>query len=132
MYLVDANIFLEMLLAQARADECRRFLDEFKEYENALYVSTFTIHSIAVHLIRNNKLKELSEFLSDLISGEITRFDTNTEDELKVLKLVEEFDIDFDDAIQLYLCQKNNLKIISYDKHFDETPIERIEPRDLF
>lgn len=44
---------------------------------------------------------------------------------------MKEYKLDFDDALHYYLCTRYNLKIISYDKHFDKTPIKRIEPSDL-
>lgn len=47
------------------------------------------------------------------------------------LNLAHEFDLDFDDAFQFYLCHKYNLRIVSYDKHFDKLPIKKVEPKDV-
>ena len=58
-------------------------------------------------MVRDKKLKELSEFLSDLSFSKIGRIDTTTEDEIEIVKLTEKHNLDFDDALQLYLCQKN-------------------------
>mgnify|MGYP001598140140 FL=1 len=82
-------------------------------------------------MTKNNKFNELIEFLSDIIAGKIIRIDTNTNDELNVLKTMKKLKLDFDDSIQYYLCEKYNLKIISYDKHFDKTSVKRLEPGDL-
>ncbi len=131
MYPIDANIFLEILLEQNKAGECQKLLNRLQESEDTLYVSTFTIHSIAVKLVKDGKLKELSEFLLDLSSSEIARIDTTTNDEIEVVKIVKKHNLDFDDALQLYLCKKHDLKIISYDQHFDKTPIERVEPSEV-
>jgi len=128
MYLIDTNIFLEILLEQDKADQCENLLKDIKKSKHNFYVSSFTIHSIEVIMARNKKIKQLSDFLSFLIKSNIQRIDTNTKDELNVLNVMGKSNLDFDDAIQLYLCQKNNLKIISYDQHFDQTQISRIEP----
>ena len=52
-------------------------------------------------------------------------------EELKILNLSKEFNLDFDDAFQFYLCRKHNLKIVSFDKHFDKLPLKRVEPKDI-
>jgi len=95
------------------------------------YVSSFTLHSIEVTMIRNNKMNELIEFLSDVIASRIIRIDTNTNEELNILKIMKKLKLDFDDSIQFYICQKNDFQIISYDKHFDKTTIKRFEPKDV-
>ena len=82
-------------------------------------------------MIKNNKSSELTSFLSDIIASKIIRLDTNTNDELNTLKMMKELKLDFDDTIQYYLCEKYNLKIVSYDRHFDNTHVERLEPDDL-
>ncbi len=95
------------------------------------YVSSFTLHSIEVIMIKNNRFNELTSFLSDIITSKIIRIDTSASDELNALKIMKTLKLDFDDSIQCCICQKYNLKIISYDKHFDKTPFNRLEPKDL-
>ena len=131
MYLLDTNIFLEILLEQKRSEECEVLLRNNKNSKALFYVSSFTLHSIEVAMIRENKADLLADFLRFIIASKIIRLDTNTNDELQILNLSKEFELDFDDAFQFYLCRKNNLKIVSYDKHFDKLPITRVEPRDI-
>lgn len=52
MYLVDTNIFLEILLHQENSKECKLFLDNNIV---ALHISDFSLHSIGVILFRNKK-----------------------------------------------------------------------------
>ena len=52
MYLVDTNIFLEILLAQHRKEDCKRFLDTHIE---EIAISDFSLHSIGVILFRNHE-----------------------------------------------------------------------------
>ena len=82
-------------------------------------------------MIRNDRIDKLIEFLSDIISSKIIRLDTNTNDELNVIRAMKKLKLDFDDSLQFHVCQKNDLKIISYDKHFDKTTIKRLEPNDV-
>ena len=49
MYLVDTNIFLEILLKQNKSESCKAFLDK---NIGAISISDFTLHSIGVILFR--------------------------------------------------------------------------------
>lgn len=118
-------------MEQERHEECEALLSKISQSTELFYVSSFTLHSIEVIMIRNDKTNELAEFLSDIASSKIIRIDTNTSDELNILKSMKKLKLDFDDSIQHHLCKKYNLEIISYDKHFDRTKIKRIEPNDL-
>ena len=131
MYLIDTNVFLEILLEQEKYKECEALINFTSQSEASFHVSSFTLHSIEVMMIRNKKIRELSEFLSDIISSKIVRLETNTADELQILRIMKRFNLDFDDAMQFFLCEKYKLKIVSYDKHFDKTTIKRLEPKDL-
>ena len=41
-------------------------------------------------MVRNGKIKELTEFLSDIIESKIIRLDTNNIDELNVLNIAKD------------------------------------------
>src|SRR3989344_1708562 len=129
MYLIDTNIFLEIMLKQKKSEECKFFLTQIQNSEDYFYVSSFSIHSIEVIMTKKNKIESLSKFLTFLSKSKIIRIDSTTQEEAEILDLMLSNQLDFDDALQLYLCQKNNLKIISYDKHFDQTQIKRVEPK---
>ena len=131
MYLLDTNIFLEILLEQEKSGECEILLKNIKNSKVLFYVSSFTLHSIEVAMIHEGKIELLSDFLRFILASKIIRLDTNTNEELQILNFAKEFELDFDDAFQFYLCRRNNLKIISYDKHFDKLRIDRVEPRDV-
>ncbi len=53
MYLVDTNVFLEILLDQENADNAERFLRETSPSE--LAVSDFSVYSIGIILFRQKK-----------------------------------------------------------------------------
>ncbi|MCP5002722.1 MAG: type II toxin-antitoxin system VapC family toxin [Planctomycetes bacterium] len=132
MYLIDTNIFLEILLDQERSVECQKLLDGLQDREVIFYVSSFTIHSIEVILERNGLCEPLMDFLYDIHKTKcLKRFDTNTLEELEAIKLSKKLNLDCDDAIQYYICKTYNFKIVSFDKHFDSTDVERIEPNNI-
>lgn len=64
MYLIDTNIFLEILLQQEKNNICKSFLDENID---KLYISDFSLHSIGVILFRNNKEEIFNNFISDIL-----------------------------------------------------------------
>lgn len=130
MYLIDTNIFLEILLEQEKSKECEALINRAIK-SSGFHISSFTLHSIEVIMLRNNKVNELKQFLSDINESRILRIETNSEDELNALSIMIKFKLDFDDSLQNHICEKQNLKIISYDKHFDKTSIKRLEPKDL-
>lgn len=115
-----------------RAAECQELFERLQNRETIFYISSFTIHSIEVILERDGLHEYLINFLQDIhrIKG-LKRFDTDTLEELEAVKLAQSLNLDFDDAIQYYICKTHNLKIVSFDKHFDQTDVERIEPKDI-
>jgi hypothetical protein len=132
MFLIDTNIFIEMLLDQKRANECQKLFELIHSGKVIAYVNSFTIHSIEVILERNKKLDMLESFLKDIDEAKgLKRFDTTTLEEKFAIALTKKFGIDFDDALQYYLCKTLNLKIVSFDKHFNKTDIKCLEPKDV-
>lgn len=131
MYLIDTNIFLEILLEQEKSKECEELIFRLSQIEEYFYVSSFTLHSIEVIMTKQNKTDALREFLLDILSSRIIQIGTNAMDELNALKTMGKLNLDFDDALQTYICENHKLKIISFDRHFDKTSIKRLEPKDI-
>src|SRR3989344_6413244 len=114
MYLVDTNVFLEVLLDQKRANECEEIIQKFNRGILTAYVSSFTIHSIEVILEKNNRLEVLKYFLKDLLESKgLKRFDTTTAEEIGVLDIAKRLNLDFDDAINYFICKSLKLGIVS-------------------
>lgn len=131
MYLIDTNIFLEILLEQEKSKECEELILRLNQIEEYFYVSSFTLHSIEVVMTKQNKTDALKEFLLDIISSRIIQIGTNAMEELNALKTMGKLNLDFDDALQTYICENHKLKIISFDRHFDKTSIKRLEPKEI-
>ncbi len=73
MYLVDTNVWLELLLKQDKSDEVRKFLESLEA--NLLGITEFSLYSIGIILTRLNKDDVFEDFLSDTIedSGVINK-----------------------------------------------------------
>ncbi len=127
MYLLDTNIWLERLLNQAKADEVRQFLDVVDSSELAL--SDFSFHSICVILGRSQKLALLNQFSADLfVQARVALLALSGADIPSVTTAMQGQRLDFDDACQYALVQRDHLKLVSFDTDFDRTDLPRQTP----
>src|SRR6266446_9779111 len=95
--LVDTNIFLEVLLEQARTEEAKDFLSEVSNHD--FFISDFSLHSIGLILLRRNKADAFRKFLADMILGAGTKVAFLKADEMVgVINHAATFNLDFDDA----------------------------------
>jgi len=129
MYLVDTNIFLELLLEQERADEVRKFFSSVDSSD--LSLTDLSFHSIGIILIKFKKFDVFTRFVRDIANGGMQILSLNLEDMFNLLKFVKKFGLDFDNAYQYTVAEKYNLQIISFDKDFDRTERRRKEPLDI-
>lgn len=121
MTVVDTNIFLEFLLGQERADDCLSAIESLMTTEEEAYISSFSLHSIEVILLRKNLVKELKAFLSALeYFLFIQVYYTSVKEEKEVLDAMSKTGLDFDDAVQYYIARKLKAGLLTLDKHFDK------------
>jgi predicted nucleic acid-binding protein len=96
------------------------------------FVTSFSIHSIEVILDRAKDSQALRIFLMSIVEFKgLSIYNTDLKDEIAV---IDEMDngLDFDDALQSYVAKKLNLRIISFDRHFDGIEgLIRLEPKDV-
>lgn len=118
--LVDTNIFLEVLLAQARSDEAKELLAKTDAHD--FFISDFFLHSIGLILFRHGKSDAFRDFLSDMIMAASTSVALLQPDEMEaVAGHAAAFNLDFDDAYQYAVAEKYGLTIVSFDSDFDRT-----------
>ncbi len=128
--LVDTNIFLEVLLAQARSDEARELLAKTDTHD--LFISDFSLHSIGLILLRRGKPDAFRDFLSDMVTTAGTSVALLHPDEMEaVADHAAAFNLDFDDAYRYAAAEKYGLTIVSFDRDFDRTPRGRSEPSSI-
>lgn len=126
-YLVDSNVWLELLLDQLRANEVRQFFQIVQPDEIAL--TEFTLYSIGIITCRLNKEDIFASFLTDLLEDTgIKRISLGLADLRDLLFVMREQDLDFDDAYQYVAARNNDLILVSFDKDFDKTDMKGMTP----
>lgn len=128
-YLVDTNIFLELMLEQKEENTVKQLLRQLDV--SKLFISDFSFHSIGVILFRLNKLEKFSDFIHDILNAGIRVLKLTPTQTFQVIKASTDFKLDFDDAYQYVVSEIFDLEIISFDKDFDNLEKGRIEPNNL-
>jgi len=129
VYLVDTNVWLEVLLEQDKKHDAYKFLtDTDPSYLN---ITDFTIYSIGIILSRLGELDLLEKFYEDIIyKSDVNIINLANTDMFKIINFEKKYGLDFDDSYQYVSAKKYNLEIVSFDSDFDKTDIERITPTD--
>jgi uncharacterized protein len=99
MYLIDTNVWLEVLLGQKKAPEADAFLKSMDPTQ--LAITDFSLYSIGIILFRLKQKQIFNFFVSDVISGSkvrVLRLDIGHL--LKLASSTEAVKLDFDDAYQ--------------------------------
>jgi len=129
MYLVDTNIFLELLLEQDKAGDVRKFMKNTKTSD--LYVTEFTIYSIGIALLRLKKFILFRRWIDDIINSDVRTVRLELMELQSLINYTSKFGLDFDDAYQYAIAEKYNLKIVSFDSDFDRTAKRRKTPLEV-
>lgn len=114
MYLIDTNVFLEILLSDPNWKNCETFLDN---NINNLFISDFSLHSIGVILFHMNKPGLYLKFVQDIIPRinivTISPSDYTCLTQGKVI-----YNFDFDDAFQYCVAKYQGLSLVTQDNDF--------------
>lgn len=127
MYLIDSNIFLELLLDQEKADRVELFLRSTPR--DKLHISEFSLYSIGIVLIRRKSYDTFIRFIEDIIiRGGVRLLRLSVQEMESLSSAAERFNLDFDDAYQYAIADKYELELISFDSDFDRTDKKRTTP----
>jgi len=130
VYLLDTNIFLELLLEQGNSGSVRALLTSKTPEE--LSISDLAFHSIGIILYQKNAAHLFSDFIRDLFGdGGIAIISLGSEDMERLEHVSTIFNLDFDDAYQYVIAEKFGLVLVSFDTDFDRTDRKRIIPADI-
>ena len=102
MYLLDTNIFLEILLAQKKKEICKKFITD---NTGNCALSDFSIYSIGITLFRSNRFEDYYDFFSD-VSSMMTILALPDSQHLEMTTSGKKLKFDFDDS---YQYQTSNL-----------------------
>src|SRR3989344_6425823 len=120
--IIDSNIFLEVILEQERVESASEFLNEILKGEKQGFISTFSIDSIILNLVKNNaKKNKIISFLNGLLKYEGLRFyQIKIKDRIDALNLMSKHKLDYEDAVIVQSAiSTSSDEIVSFDKHFD-------------
>jgi predicted nucleic acid-binding protein len=130
VYLLDTNIFLELLLDQKESGSVRALLST--KAPDELSISDLAFHSIGIILYQKNAAQLFSDFVKDLFGeGGIPFFALGSEDMKRLEHVSTSFNLDFNDAYQYVIAEKFGLVLVSFDTDFDRTDRKRIIPADI-
>ena len=129
MYLIDANVVLEVLYKRGRWRESYKLLNAVKKGSLSAYMLHFAVHGISAIL---GKSSLVAKFLLELLTWKgLIVADLSLEEEQTAAELAEKIGLDFDDGLHYYFAKRRNIPIISFDKDFDETDIQRLKPHEV-
>ena len=115
MFLVDTNVFLEIVLRQDKKEDCKRFLDN---NIGNLNITDFSLHSIGVILFRYGKEEIFQKFVEDVIPNtKLLSLPVELYEE--VVNVRKNLNLYFDDAYQYSMAKYHGLKVVTMDKDFE-------------
>jgi uncharacterized protein len=130
IYLLDSNVWLELLFEQERAEDVRRFLQA--EPMAQIAISEFSVYSIGIALARSGLEHAFVQFVSDALEGtSLVRVRLDTADLKEIMEVRKHFKLDFDDAYQYVAARKHDLTLVSFDADFDRTDRGRKTPAEI-
>ena len=116
VYLIDTNIFLEILLNQAKKEFCKSYLTS---KIGKIVISDFSLHSIGVILFRNKRFELYNSFIADILP-KIRLVSLPKDSYYKVQNFANQFNLDFDDSYQVAVAESFNLTIATLDADFNK------------
>ncbi len=113
-FLVDTNVFLEILLNQDKKEHCKMFLNN---NIGILNIADFSFHSIGVILFRYAKEDIFQKFIKDVIPN-IQLVSLPIKLYMEVINTKINLNLDFDDAYQYSTAKYYELTVATMDKDF--------------
>jgi len=106
----------------------QNFLRFLRDEKKSSIITDFTLHSLIIIMDQLNKLAELKTFLLSLFAYKSPHvYPTTIAEKAKAIEIASKQNLDMDDAIQ-YSSALSTEATISFDKHFDNPEIPRLEP----
>lgn len=125
MYLIDTNIFLETLLEQEKSKLVNSFLQQ--NSLNKFSISYFSLCSIGIILSQKKRFSLFQTFVNETIKKGLTVHSLVANEIDELVNVMNSLSLDFDDAYQYQVCKKHKLAIITFDKDFEKTDLQKIK-----
>jgi len=115
MFLVDTNVFLEILLRQDKKESCKKFLDT---NIGNLNFTDFSLYSIGVILFRYGKEDIFQKFVEDVMPN-VKLLSLPMKLYREIVDVRKSLNLDFDDAYQYSTAKYYGLRVATMDKDFE-------------
>ena len=132
-YLVDTNIFLEVILSRRRKEECKNLLKQISAGKIRGMLTDFSLYSLMLIMVSHKRYSEIKKFLSSLVAYKgLFVYNCTLDDKINCIDIALNEGLDVDDSIQYAAALSLNAKaIISFDSHFDGLEIPKEEPAEV-
>ncbi len=119
-YLLDSNVWLELLFEQERAEDVRRFLESMPMAQIA--ISEFSVYSIGIALARSGLENAFVQFVSDALERTVlVRIRLDTTDLKEVMSVRKRFRLDFDVGLECVRAVHDDGEQHEEDRHHDDS-----------
>lgn len=112
MYLVDTNVWMEVILDRANAKKAQAFLAAKK----GLHVSSLTLDSLGIMLEKEGRMRAFQDLLENVTNG-LVAYVTLSPPQLSLLpEAMKRLGVDYEDAYQLACAVKAGARLVTQDK----------------
>lgn len=130
MKFIDANIFLELILDDKKADQCQIFFDNIRKGKEIYCMSDYILYTclfqIEYKLKSLESMKEFIQFVNSVSNIKIVR--PSLLEIYNAIDIAKEYNLDLDDALIISIMVENKMKeLVSFDKDFDKVKFIKIE-----
>lgn len=120
MYLLDSNIFLEMIFERTHELACQRLLFALSDQRYG-WITSFSIHAIEAILGKKRQSNILATFLENVVTHPYLRvYTTSLEEEMQAVSCLDSKGLDFDDALQYTVAKNHGLTLVTLDQDFNK------------
>lgn len=126
-YLLDTNCWMQLVRRREHAETVADFLRTVPA--SNIFITDYALHSL-VNIARRHKiLNELPVFIERSGFGKTGKVINAPPTQLRrVNRVVNDHNLDVDDAYQYVAADLHGLKLVSLDSDFDRTPDGRLTP----
>lgn len=133
VYLIDTNIFLEVLFSQEKSASCLKLLQKIADGKLRGIVSSFSIFSIGLISHRKHVSElQFEKFLLDLdkIEG-LEILNPPVSSIIETYKMIGATGLDFDDSLHFHIAKALDIPIITLDKDFKKVAVLSFTPAEV-
>lgn len=110
--------------------ECESFL-RLPRSGNQFAMTEFSLYAIGFILQQRGYLELWEPFIQECQIGSFLLVTTTFGEEREIVRVMDRFGLDLDDAHQYEATKRLGAELVSFDRDFDRTDLVRKEPKDF-